>query len=348
MNKLKRALKNIFIFFLFLFIALLVFIFSESIFKYIIHGKSFYQVYLGDKEYKQGNFAEAIEHYNKAVKLYPNHVKARYNLANIYVNFEDYESAVREYEMALKYNPEYLNARLSLGIILSEELLEFDRAILEYENVIKTKTRLINIPFIYDNREQIIIAKAIAYYNMGLAYRDKSMLFTEDSIKYRSLLLQAIDCYENSLTLNSKNFSAQYNLAIAKHLLGLYTEALTGYCKALVISPMEYEAHYNLAILLREKRLYLESFEAFKNAGSLMDYSGDTYRAAFIYGLLNEVSQLAISEYGYRPKDALEKLKKDAENTHLKDDFMTMDELEKALIKNIKTKSICKNYLKNF
>ncbi len=346
----KKLLKNIFIFFLLLGIALLVFVFSDVIFKYIIHGKSFYQVYQGDIAYRKRNYQEAIEYYNKALKLYPKHVKARYNLANIYANFEDYESAVQEYNKTLKYDPGYLNARISLGIVLAENFLEFDKAIEEYKKVVKTKMRIINIPFLYNNTKQIINAKAIAYYDMGLAYRNKSMLYTEDTSKYRNLLSKAADCYEKSLVLNPNNYSAQYNLALTEHLLGFYTEALTDYCKALLISPLDYEAYYNLAVLLREKRMYKDAFEEFKNAGELIDYAGDSYKAARIYSMLSEVSQMAMAEYGYKPKDVLEKLNDNVETQGFqsKDEFVPVEEMEKVLKKKIKTDSVCKNYLKRF
>ncbi len=347
MKAIKKLFRNTFIFFILLGVVFLIFIFSDGIFKYIIHGRSFYNVYLGDKEYKQGNYAKAIEYYNRAVKLYPKHIKARYNLANIYVNFEDYQSAISEYEKVLEYKPDYLNARINLGIVLSEELLDFDRAIEEYKKVINTKTRFINIPFIYDNRQQLINAKAIAYYDLGLAYRDKSYLYVENRIKHRNLLLKATECYESSLALNPNNYNAQYNLGLTKHLLGLYSEAITGYCKALLISPLDYEAHYNLAVLLRERKMYKYAFEEFKNAGSLIDYTGDTYKAAYIYGMLNEVSQMAITEYGYRPDELLKKLDSDIkeEGSVKKGGSKAKHDMEKALIKKIKTESICKDYL---
>ncbi len=349
MKILKKLLKNFSVFLVLLGAVLIVYIFSDLIFKYVINGKSFYLVSVGDREYKKGNYSEAIERYNEALKLYPMHLKARYNLANLYVKFEDFESAVKEYEKLLKNKPGYLNARINLGIVLAEEMLEFDRAINQYQKVVETRTRFINIPFIYDNREYIMKLKAVAYYNMGLAYRDKSMLYAESSVKYRELLSKAAESYEKSLILNPGNYSARYNLALTEHLMGLYSEAITDYCKALLISPLDYEAHYNLAVLLRERRMFKQSFEEFKNAGSLIDYSGDTYRAAYVYGMLNEVSEMAIAEYGYEPENLYEKLNDEIEEhkslTNAR--INTLDELEKKLINKIKKESICKEYLKN-
>lgn len=350
MKFLKKLLKNTIIFFVLLIVILIVYVFSDVFFKYVIHGKSFYLVSVGDKEYKKGNYSEAIENYNKAIKLYPKHIKARYNLANIYVNFEDFQSAVKEYEKVLEYKPDFLNARINLGIVLSEELMDFDRAIKEYKKVTETKTRFINIPLIYDNRKHILNAKAVAYYNLGLAYRDKSMLFAEDSQKYRNLLLKAANSYEKALALKPDNYNSRFNLALTNHLLGHYSEAIKNYCEALLLSPLDYEAHYNLAVLLKEKKLYKQSFEEFKNAGSLMGYSGqDAYRSRYIHSMLGEVSQMAVAKYGDNP-DGLyrkfnEEIKKDNSIDMAK--FKTLKAIEKELIKKIRYDSICKKHLNN-
>lgn len=345
-RKLGRAAQKLFFVLFILVILFACYLFYDKILVYLIHSHSFVQVYLGDKEYRQGKYQEAIDHYRKALELFPKHIKARYNLANIYVVYEDFPGAVEEYYKVLSYDPGYLNARLSLGIILSEEFLDFDKAIEEYGRIVNAQSNFVNIPFIYDNRTQVIKAREIAYYNMGLAYRDKSMLFSSDTLEYNSLLLKATDCYEKALKLNPNNYDAQYNLALTAHLLGLYTDALTGYCKAMLIAPLNYEAHFNLAILLKQKNMYKESFEEFKDAGSLVAYKGYTFQAAQIFSMLNEVSKMAIAEHGYEPEKVVKRLDAEIEkNTLGPDDEVTVNELEAAIKKRIKTASVCKSYL---
>ena len=346
LRKLGRAFKNVLVFFFILGLLFIGFIYHRTIWEYLVNGQSFTQVYLGDKAYKKKDYQTAINHYERALQLYPEHIKARYNLANIYVVYEDFEEAVKQYETVLKYDPDYYNAGISLGIILAEEFREYDQAIQEYVKAIKTNANVINIPFIYDNRQQIKKAKAIAYYNMGLAFRDKSMLYFADSFEYKEFMLKAAECYEKSLELDPNNYDAQYNLALTAHVLGLYTEALTGYCRAMVMAPLNYEAHFNLAVLLKQKSHYKESYEEFKDAGSLIIYEGNTVQAAYLYSMLNEVSKMVIAENGYEPEKLVKKLDNEIEvNVTRPDDEVTINELEKAIKKRIKTASICKNYL---
>ena len=63
----------------------------------------------------------------------------RCNLGNIYVAYEDYHSALYAYSNAFKYNPKMMIARMNYGIISSEMLGDFDSALKQYNEVIKTK-----------------------------------------------------------------------------------------------------------------------------------------------------------------------------------------------------------------
>ena len=72
-----------------------------------------YYVHKGDKFLKKRKLQKAINYYNRALNLYPEHYGAWYNLGNIYVVYEDYYSAVDAYEKAFEYNPKMIIARMS-------------------------------------------------------------------------------------------------------------------------------------------------------------------------------------------------------------------------------------------
>jgi len=350
--KFKRAFQRFFGLSFFMAAIIIALIFSSVILLNLKRIGAFCYVYVGDKFYQKNEFQESIDYYNRALELFPGHVEARYNLGNIYAAYEDYDSAINCYKETLKYDPRFINARINLGIILAEEKTDFDAAIAEYTEAAQTKIPFINIPFIYDNAKTIKTEKAIAYYNMGLAYKDKSLLFGSDSIEARDCLLKSIDSYLNSLSFRKGNYDTQYNLALTYHLMSMYTDALKGYCKAMLIAPLNYEAYYNMAILLRQQGKYAEAADEFRRAGTLSGLEGDTYKAAFIYSVLNEVSSLAIAQHGFEPEKIMDRLDIDMGNQTSKIDddetkVLTVDDLEKVLIKRIKTSSSCKAYLEN-
>lgn len=348
--KLKRLFKKVFGVSFFVGLLIVIFMFSGVIFLNFKRIGAFCYVYMGDKFSQKYKYEEAINYYNRALELYPGHIKARYNLGNIFVAYEDYDKAVDCYQKTLLYDPNYISARINLGIVLAEEKLDIDGAIDQYTKATQIKIPFIRIPFIYDNARLIKKEKAIAYYDMGLAYRDKSLLYDSDSFDSRDFLMKAVDSYKHSLEYNSKNYDSNYNLALTYHLLGLYSEALGGYCKAMLIAPLNYEAYYNLAVLLRQKGKYAEAADEFERAGNLSSIKGDTFKAAFIYQVLNEVSQMAIAQHGFESEKVMDRLNsdlgKEAENINDSESkVVTTEELEKVFIKRIKAGNACKAYL---
>ncbi len=260
-----------------------------------------YYVYKGDKAYKQMKMQKAIGFYNKGLKLYPQHYGAWYNLGNIYVAYEDYYSALYAYSQAFKHNPRMMIARMNYGIIASEKLGDFDAALQQYNEIIKTKRKLLSIPYIYNNRVSYKHNKAIAYYNIGVAYRLKSLYSNDNWELQRKYLAKAIKAYQKSITINPKSYDTQYNLGLAYHLSGNYVDAGKCYCRAINIAPMNYEAHYNLAVLLRKLGHYQEAYDEIDKASTLisaLDENSATQQYVAI--VMNDISRNLYQNQEYR------------------------------------------------
>ena len=276
-----------------------VFVFWGWYEKQINKVRGMYYVYKGDKAYKQNKLQKAINNYNTGLRLYPEHAKARCNLGNIYVMFEDYYSATDSYQEALKYKPNFIVCRMNHGIVEAEKLANYDTAIRQYDTIIKSKPRIIQIPFIYSNWKSTKQNRAIASYNKGLAFRGKSLYIGEKSFVAKQYLEKAEAAYKYALKTLKKSYKAHYNLALTNQLLGDYREAGLEYCKAIEIKPMNFEAHYNLAILLRHLGHYKEALIEFEKAGMLLDARGDYLRARHVYDVLNEVNQTLVFKGEY-------------------------------------------------
>jgi len=344
-RKQKKFINKTFSFIVFVSIVVFAFLFKDFLILQWQHSLAFYYVYEGDRKYKQGKLQDAINSYDKALKLFPEHVKARYNLGNIYVTYEDFNRAAECYEKALDVYPDFLNARISLGIILSQELIDLDRAIEEYKKVVKTKPFVINIPFLFSNNHHINYSIAIAYYNLGLAYKSKSLLAGTSPALVRECLQNAVDNYKKSLKYVPDSYDTHYNLALTLHLLGNYNEAIEEYCKAIDLEPMNYEAHYNLAILLRQKMMYKESIEELQKAGLLLDANGDNSKTRYIYQVLSDVSQrdegLSL-KYTHIP-DQIEKepSKQKYEIAYKNGKVVLEEKSEKSIIDDFKNCKVC-------
>ena len=309
--------------------------------------KGVYHVYKGDKAYERSRMKDAnisfeisraLKYYNKALQEYPEHYQARCNLANIYVMLEDYTSALEQYKTALKYKPDYLECRMDLGNFESDEMMQYDEAISEYEKIAKTeisKWKLWDVPFIYNNKDSTKANKMNAYYNMGLAYRGKTLFVPKDKLKYNQYLKDAVYAYNRAVEAYNKNFKSKknrnnydtlYNLALTHHLLGNKKEAGLNYCNAIKADPTKYEAHLNLGILLDGLKYHKEAIEEFNNAGSLIE-DGDYETIIYLNDLLND---------SYKKNAIMEennKVKMYKSNTDKKEEINIIYKNGKAIIK---------------
>lgn len=299
--------------------------------------QSFYYVYKGDRAYKNRVPQDAINNYEKALSLHPKHVRARYNLANLYVAYEDYYSALQNYQKALELKPDFMVARIDYAIVLSEATFNYDKAIEEYKTAIEKAPKWMYIPFIIDNKKSYNYNKGVAYYNQGLAWRGKSLLFGQDRYKTRDYLIKAAKSYEEALK-SIKAYDIYYNLGIANQLLKRNYSSGKSYCRAIELEPMNYEAHYNLAILLKTMKQYGDSAEEFKKAGLLISGNGDANKTRYIYDVLNEVNQrLALDpEYVEMLKEKEAKELGDGKVTYIGGRLVISEEFDKEMFKNFK------------
>ena len=253
--------------------------------------KGYYWVYKGDKALKKEQLQEAIYCYEKGVKLHPGHYKALYNLANIYVLYEDYYSALKNYEKALSVKPDYEIARIDYALILSQ-VYRVDDAIEQYKKVLEYQPKFIKIPFLVDNKKSYFHNRGVAYYNMGLAYRTKSILAGISKQTSKEFLNRSAKNYEQAVEILD-TYNANYNLGLIYQLLKDNHQSAYYYCRAIEISPMSYEAHFNYAVLLNDLKEYSSAQEEFQKAGLVLDSKGEANKTQYIYNVLNDVNQKA-------------------------------------------------------
>ena len=316
-----------------------VFLFFDFYERQINKIRGFYWVHKGDVALKKQDLQNAIYYYEEGIKLHPEHYRAMYNLANIYVVYEDYYSALKNYEKALEVRPDYEVARIDYAIILSETF-KTDEAINQYKKVISNKPKFIKIPFLVDNKKSYTHNLGVAYYNMGLAYRTKSMLAGLNKSTRRQYLEKASKSYKEAAEI-LKSYNSNYNLGLIHQLLKNKNQAGRYYCKAIEKEPMQYEAHFNLAVLLNDMEEYEGAAQEFKKAGLLLDTIGDNIKTRYIYDILSEVNQkIAINH----DNDYFKKLKEEEEKNSLaeyKAGKLVIDLSDKANKEFIKSFSEC-------
>ncbi|MEM1369252.1 MAG: tetratricopeptide repeat protein [Cyanobacteria bacterium P01_H01_bin.15] len=70
--------------------------------------------------YRQGRFQQAVQKFDKSLRLNPGFDQAYNNRANCHAALGEWAEAISDYEEALNYNPTNLPARINQGIALRE------------------------------------------------------------------------------------------------------------------------------------------------------------------------------------------------------------------------------------
>ena len=336
----KFRLKKIFAFILILIAAFLCYMHREWFKEQYRHAKGTYYIYKGDVAYSADNMGKTLEYYIAGLKLYPKHYEAWFNLGNIYAVHEDYYSAVDAYLHAIEANPKFVMAKMNLGIVYSEDLGFFDEAIKQFDEITQIKLFKLWIPFVYSNIKSIKGNRGLAYFNKGVAWKQKAMyLPLERQYLFNEYLGNAIDAYNKSLKILKKNYDLYYNRAVAHHLRGEYKEAGLDYCRAIDLSPMKFEGHYNLAVLLRHLNHNRESVSELQKAALLISESpnSSTIETAYIFNLLNEVTRRLISSDNYYTQTLTDSATENVKYTYVHGRVVADEDFDKAIYKNFKT-----------
>ena len=313
-----------------------------------------YLVWRGDRALRKYKFQQAIDYYNRGLTLYPGHYSAWFNLGTIYVLYEDYYSALDAYENAKKHNPNYVIAKMNYGIVSAEQVGDFDGAITQYKEILDIRKKwLVYIPFVFNNMKSYKVNMGLAYYNMGVAYRQKAIYQDTARLHQMEYLSNAIAAYKEAIKIIPESYDAHYNLGLAYHLFGDYNNAGLYYCKAVELAPLNYDAHYNLALLLKFLKYYRESIVEMQKATLLLtENEGASNRQRYVFDVLNDISRRYMETkdvlYPIVEEVTYDKDGKPIENTSQDNIFdspvtyvgghlVMSDEFDKAMMKNFGT-----------
>ena len=174
---------------------------------------------LGEVLFRAGRMPEAIEYYEKALRINPQYFIARNNLAATLAQVGRTSEAMQLLEQLVQTNPDYAEAHDNLGnAYLKENLLP--KAIEQYRQALLLK------PDLPETQN-----------NLG------------NALAQAGRLSEAIPHYEQSLELDPDNASVQANLGLALAQSGRYPEAITHYEQSLRLNPDNAAARDDLAKL---------------------------------------------------------------------------------------------------
>jgi tetratricopeptide (TPR) repeat protein len=187
----------------------------------------------------QGNVADAMVHYRRALLLSPDHVDAHSNLGMALTARGRIDEAVTHCRSALRLDPNHAGAHHNLGVALAAQG-RIDDALAHYERAV-----------------------ALSPDNTGARYD------LAQALRAKGRMKDAAGQFERVLMLNPGHTGAHYNLGVALTAQGSPEGAASHYERLLVLNPNHAEAHNNLAIILNEQGRSEEAVAHFRRSLAL-------------------------------------------------------------------------------
>ncbi|MCA2699507.1 MAG: tetratricopeptide repeat protein, partial [Microcystis sp. M179S2] len=167
----------------------------------------------------QQKYKLALDDYNKAIELNPNHANAYVNRGILYYNQQKYELALSDFSKAIDINPNDAEAYSNRGGVYYNQQ--------KYELALSDINKAIEINPNY----------AVAYYNRGNLYYNQQ--------KYDSALAD----YNQAIKLNRNFANAYVNRGALYYNQRKYELALADYDKAIELNRNDAVAYYNRGVL---------------------------------------------------------------------------------------------------
>lgn len=92
---------------------------------------------LANAYYDSGSWHQAIVYYERALALNPHDADILTDLGTSCRNSGKPDRALQYYQKALRQDPDHLNARYNLGIVYAYDRKEYERAIREWEHLLR-------------------------------------------------------------------------------------------------------------------------------------------------------------------------------------------------------------------
>jgi tetratricopeptide (TPR) repeat protein len=216
---------------------------SESVWNYVLSttGESlFARNNLGNALAARGRFEEAIDQFQRALRIDPNDADATYNLGNALAQQGSFEEAVKQLQNALQINPGNAMAAYDLGNVRARQG-RFDEAMGDFALALRIDPQL-----------------AKAHYNLG------SLLSNQGKLN------EAVEQYQKALQIDADYVRAYYGLGTALTTQGQLDRAIDSFEAGLRVQPNVPELHDGLARALVLQGRKEEALQHYREALRLL------------------------------------------------------------------------------
>ena len=223
---------------------------------------------LGTALDKKGQVDEAILQHQEALRLKPDYAEAHYDLGVALAKKGQTDEAIHHYQEALRLKPDHAEAHNNLGVALASKG-QIEEAIREYQEALRLKPDYAethnNLGTALDGQGQTDAAI--------LEYRETIRLDPDHLMAHYNLgndldekgqTDEAITQYQQAIRLKPDNADAHNNLGTAFHRQGRNDEAIPQFQECLRLQPDHAFAYFNLANAFQEKGRTADTIRAYQ------------------------------------------------------------------------------------
>jgi len=164
---------------------------------------------IGFGQFKQGDFAQALNSLDRALVMDRSNARIWYNRGIVLGSLNRYEEAVASYDRALALDKNNASAWGNRGVVLND-LGQHEEAVASYDKALALNN-----------------SKASIWYNRG------------NTLDILSQYKEALTSFDRVLALDKNNANAWANRGFALSMLGRIPEAIESYDHAIVLKPQE-------------------------------------------------------------------------------------------------------------
>lgn len=224
----------------------------------------------GARQYKLGQYKEALEAFKQAVRLTPNHAESYYYLGMTYSRLGRYIEAVKAFKSVIDLDPKDSAAHANLGALFAY----FG----QYREAVETLKQAIRLQ----------PDDADAHNNLGIAYGELG--------RYK----QAIEAFKIAIRFEPNSSLAHNNLGLAYHRMDHDKEAIEPFRQAIRLDPKDGVIHSNLGLAYSALRQYKEAVEALQQAVRLDPGDAESYgNRSWVYLYLSSGEPAALDAQTY-------------------------------------------------
>jgi len=203
---------------------------------------------LGDICSKAGRMAEAIAHYENALRMQPNSLEATIKLGTQYLKERHLTLAAEQFNQAAEINDEIIDAYI--GLAISQYLAGHHEEAVQSLELSST---------IHQNSVLLFAETAVLHYEANrLLDADMS---DANAASRDDIIRQLTHLWSVRLSRSKGNADIYYKYAVLQGASGDVSESIRWFKKALGVNPTHYRARTKLALACLEKKQVQESLD---------------------------------------------------------------------------------------